>query len=256
MKFNELDRKMRLYETAHDHCVLPDIFIVARLDGRSFTRLTKEESQLEVPFDLKFRDYMVDTVKHLMNCGFNIVYGYTESDEISLLFHPLDDAFGRKVRKLNSVLAGEASGKFTLLFGKLACFDCRISQLPNRDVVVDYFRWRSEDAHRNSLNAHCYWALRKAGLSARDATERLRGVSVSEKNELLFQYGTNFNDTPKWHRRGIGLKWETVDKQGANPVTGEKSVFSRRHIAADFELPMGDEYSSYIRDLLESSRKD
>ena len=42
MKFDELDTKMRVFETAHDLCVLPGLFMVARLDGRTFTRLTKE----------------------------------------------------------------------------------------------------------------------------------------------------------------------------------------------------------------------
>ena len=41
MKSNELDKRMRVYETAHDYCVPPQIYIVARIDGRSFTRLTK-----------------------------------------------------------------------------------------------------------------------------------------------------------------------------------------------------------------------
>jgi hypothetical protein len=30
MKFDELDKKMRIYETAHDLCVLPGIYMVAR----------------------------------------------------------------------------------------------------------------------------------------------------------------------------------------------------------------------------------
>lgn len=51
MKFDELDKKMRVFETAADYCVLPGIFMVARLDGRSFTRLTKEVCQFEAPFD-------------------------------------------------------------------------------------------------------------------------------------------------------------------------------------------------------------
>ena len=56
MKFDELDQKMRVFETAHDHCVLPGLYMVARLDGRGFTRLTKEVCQFEAPFDLQFRD--------------------------------------------------------------------------------------------------------------------------------------------------------------------------------------------------------
>jgi len=43
MKFDDLDAKMRVFETAHDHSVLPGMFIVARLDGRGFTKLTKQK---------------------------------------------------------------------------------------------------------------------------------------------------------------------------------------------------------------------
>jgi len=207
MKFDELDEKMRVFETAHDHCVLPGIFMVARIDGRGFTRLTKEVHQFESPFDIRFRDMMLDTTEHLMDCGFRVVYGYTQSDEISLLFHRDENTFGRKTRKYNSVLAGEASAKFSLSLGAIACFDCRICELPTEQLVVDYFRWRNEDAHRNALNAHCYWMLRRQGMNVNQATEKLLRMPVADKNELLFQNGINFNDLPTWQKRGVGLVW-------------------------------------------------
>jgi hypothetical protein len=125
MKFDELDERMRVFETAHDLCVLPGIWMVARLDGKRFTRLTKEVHQFEAPFDPKFRDMMLDTVEYLMNCGFKVIYGYKESDEISLLLSQNEDRYNRKLRKLISILAGEASAKFSLLLGDVACFDCR-----------------------------------------------------------------------------------------------------------------------------------
>jgi tRNA(His) 5'-end guanylyltransferase len=56
--------------------------MVARLDGRSFTRLTKEIHKFEAPFDERMRNIMSETTVHLMNCGFNVIYGYTQSDEI------------------------------------------------------------------------------------------------------------------------------------------------------------------------------
>lgn len=73
MKFDDLDRQMRVYEQSLDQYILPDMYIVARLDGRSFTRLTKEIMQFEAPFDEHFRDMMILTVKAVMNCGFRIV---------------------------------------------------------------------------------------------------------------------------------------------------------------------------------------
>ncbi len=247
MKFDDLDSKMRVYETAGDVCVLPGMYMVARIDGRSFTRLTKEVHQFESPFDARMRDMMAQTTEHLMNCGFRVIYGYTQSDEISLLFHPAEEGFGRKLRKYDSILAGEASAAFSLLLGAHACFDCRIAQFPNEALVVDYFRWRNEDAHRNALSAHCYWRLRRENLSVRAATEKLNGMSVAEKNELLFQYGLNFNDVPNWQKRGIGLYWEEYQKDSLNPQTGAAVTTTRRRIKRDQELPMREEYSEYVQ---------
>lgn len=249
MKFDDLDNKMRVFETAHDHCALPGIHLVARLDGRNFTRLTKEAHHFVAPFDEHFRDLMAATVEHLMDCGFRMIYGYTQSDEISLLFHPEEDTFHRKLRKLNSVLAGEASAKFSLLLGAMACFDCRIAQLPNAELVCDYFRWRSEDAHRNALNGHCYWMLRKQGRSERAAANALLGMSVAAKNELLFQNGINFNDLPNWQKRGLGVLWEKYMKPGKNPKTGAEVLAERRRLKRELELPMKEEYGRFIEQL-------
>lgn len=248
MKFSDLDKKMRVFETAHDHCVLPGIYIVARLDGRGFSALT-EEAVLSKPFDGGFHRTMTTVVHHLMvESGFRIVYGYTESDEISLLFDLNEDTFGRKIRKFNSILAGEASASFTSLTGLQGSFDCRISQLPNAGIVVDYFRWRQADAHRNALNAWCYWTLRqKENLSAFDATQTLFNKTVSEKNELLYLNSINFDTVPAWQKRGSGLYWEVYDKEGTNPQTGEVSVSQRRRIYIDEELPLGDEYGKFLQ---------
>lgn len=246
MKFTELDKRMRVFETSHDHCVLPGIFIVARIDGRSFTRLTKELQDFEAPFDVRFRDHMIATTQHLMQCGFSAIYGYTQSDEISLLFARNEQAFGRKLRKFNSVLAGEASAAFTHSLGTPATLDCRISQLPQRKDVIDYFRWRQEDAYRNALGGHCYWLLRRQGLSEHEATERLLGASVADRNELLFQNGINANELPGWQKRGTGLYWEQGTKEGFNPKTQEKTLVQRRVLQVDFELPLRDEYNAFL----------
>ena len=250
MKFDDFDKEMRIYEESLDQYILPDLYIAARLDGRSFTRLTKEICRFEAPFDIRFRDLMIETVKALMNAGFRIIYGYTESDEISLLFHPNDNTFGRKVRKINTTLAGEASAAFSLALGRIATFDCRVVPLPGTDRVADYFIWRQEDSHRNSLNAHCYWALRKEGVSALKATSLLEGMSVPDKNELLFSKGINYNDLPNWQKRGVGVAFRDVVKEGFNPVKNEKVTTLRRELTADFDLPLVDDYRQYILKLL------
>lgn len=252
MKFEQLDRRMRVYETAHDHCVLPGIHMVARIDGRSFSQLTRShEHGLEAPYDTRFRDCMVATLEHLVTAtGFSVLFGYTQSDELSLLLRKDEALFGRKLRKLHSVLAGEASAKFSLAFGSVAAFDARICQLPDIDTVVDYFRWRHEDAHRNALNGHSYWLLRRQGLGDHEATQKLVGVSVADRNEMLFKSGINFNDVPAWQKRGIGVLWEDAPFTGTDPRTGAEVVSTKRRAVVNLELPMKAEFDALVRDIV------
>lgn len=250
MKFDDLDKKMRIYEQSIDQTVLNELYLVARLDGRNFSRLTKEVCNFEAPFDVRFRDMMIKTVKKLMGCGFRVVYGYTESDEISLLFHKDENAFGRKVRKFNSILAGMASATFSLELGQPVAFDCRLVPLPNVELVKDYFLWRQEDAHRNALNAHCYWMLRKEGESVERATSLLEGKSVSYKNELLFSRGINFDKLPSWQKRGVGIYWDEIEKTGYNPIKSSVEKAIRRDLKVDMELELGEKYGNWIERII------
>ena len=251
MNFDKLDKEMRKYEESLGQIILPEIYMVARLDGRNFTRLTKEVCKFEAPFDVKFRDLMVLTMKHLMDCGFKIIYGFTESDEISILFSQQEGTFSRKVRKYNSILSAEASAVFSMKLGKIAAFDCRVVPLPTVERVLDYFLWRQEDAHRNSLNSHCYWLLRKEGKSVQEATNALKGKSVSFKNELLFSHGINFDKLPAWQKRGIGFWKEEYEKKGFNPITKKEEPAIRNRIKVEYELPLGRDYAELIKTLLQ-----
>ncbi len=251
MNFDELDKTMRTYECSIDQVIVPDMFLVARLDGRNFSRLTKEICKFKAPFDERFRDMMIKTVKALMECGFRVVYGFTESDEISLLFHRDEDAFGRKVRKYNSILAGIASATFSMELGQVVSMDCRVVPLPNIERVKDYFLWRQEDAHRNALNAHCYWMLRKEGMGAVEANEQLEGKSVAYKNELLYQRGINFDKLPSWQKRGIGIYWKDVEKTGFNPITQKETKTTRRILYTDMNLPLSKDYGEMVASFLD-----
>lgn len=255
MNFDTLDKQMRTFEKSLDRTMLEKIYIVARLDGHGFTRLTKKDWNLEKPFDIRFHDAMIITLKHLMDCGFRMIYGYTQSDEISLLFHLKDNTFSRKERKLISILAAEASVAFSMSTGKSAVFDCRLVPLPTKDNVVDYFRWRQEDSHRNSLNSYCYWMLRQEGLSATAADRRISGISNGEKNEILFQRGINYNELPLWQRRGVGIYFKDKEKIGYNPITQENTTYVRRSLYLEKELPIGESYSIFIMEILNSNQE-
>ena len=199
---------MRPHETAGDRSVPADVYMVARLEGRGFARLWAR-LDVEGPVDLRARDVLIATADHLMHC-LEVTYGYTRGDEISLLIRRDETAFGRDPRRLVAALAGEASAKLSLLLGELACFDCRIVELPDAAAVVDYFRWRQAEATREALAA---------------------------RNDL--------DALPGWHKYGAGLHRarHEQDTVGLAQVTA-----LRRRLRVELELPHGEAYAAFVRD--------
>jgi len=90
MDFNTLDKQMRRFEQSMDRTLLEGIYVVARLDGHGFTRLTKKEWNLEKPFDIRFRDALkrlpMTIGSRKVRCGLRQIHfhhkgmeGFTES---------------------------------------------------------------------------------------------------------------------------------------------------------------------------------
>ncbi|MFZ4626398.1 MAG: hypothetical protein ACOYNF_19465, partial [Rhodoferax sp.] len=115
----------------------------------------------------------------------------------------------------------------------------------------DYFRWRMADAARCCLNGHAYWLLRRQGEDAQQASSTLLRTSQSDKHNLLFANGINFDALPAWQKRGFGVYWADLEKSGRNLKTGEPTITQRRVLQLDFELPMGDTYACALQGLLD-----
>jgi|SRR5271154_5638607 len=244
MKYSE--DFIRIFEDNYDLSFLPNTYIVARLDGRSFSDLTKSMN-LEKPFDHRFQQIMCNVVESIMrDSGFNIIYGYTQSDEISFLFKFGVDNFSRRINKYISILSSLASSAFTFYSKCIVSFDCRISQLPSSEEMVDYFRWRQEDASRNCLNGYCFWKLREK--HSRDyVINFLDKKSASERQEILFQEGINYNDIPIWQKRGTGFYWKKEEKLGINPLTKEETTVERNKLYRDLNISYGEAYDDFLR---------
>lgn len=255
MKFKTLDEFMRQYEKSLDQIIPPYNYIIARLDGRSFSKFT-EDQNFKKPFDDTFHDYMTQTTKYLMeNSGFRIIYGYTESDEISLLFHLHENSFNRKTRKIISTLAGTASAFMSLKTNVPVSFDCRIIPLPNKELVYDYFAWRQEDSKRNSLNTYAYWTLRHNKFSPHQATSTLEHATIEEKRNILEKYGIQYDTVPDWQKRGTGCYFQTVNKTGYNPITKKHIQTKRQKLVVDEHVPVRHEYKKLIEYILEKQTK-
>lgn len=87
-------------------------------------------------------------------------------------------------------------------------------------------------------------------MSKGKVTSKLNKQGNSFKNELLFQRGINYNELPNWQKRGTGLFFNTITREGFNPKTNEKTLVKRRDLITDFNIPLGEEYSAYIKSIL------
>lgn len=242
------EAKMRRGECFHNIRIPLGVWIILRLDGNGFTKFTS--SRYQKPFDIQFNDSMVMAARAILE-RFAGVYAYTQSDEISVLLPRGWDMFDREVEKTVSLSAAVVSSWFSQDVGSIVQFDSRIWVGAQDQDVIDYFRWRQADATRNALNSWCYWKLRQAGESAAKATSILHGESVAFKNELLHErFGINFNEVPAWQRRGTGFRWKHGDREGFNPITKQTVTVQRRAIHNDHDLPMKQDYTYYLQDVL------
>ena len=102
---------MRRLERSQQTRALDGAWIILRLDGRGFSKLT--EAHFAKPFDPHFKEAM--TLATLATAqDFNAVLAYTQSDEISLLLHKDTQLFDRRVEKLTTLSASLASVTFAL----------------------------------------------------------------------------------------------------------------------------------------------
>jgi tRNA(His) 5'-end guanylyltransferase len=137
--------------------------------------------------------------------------GYVQSDEISLVWIPTENGHGwfdGKTMKMTSVLAGLATSAFIQgMFHRfddadkrlqqLPHFDARVISMPSETEAANMLLWRNLDATKNAISmaASHYYSHRE-----------LHGKSSSDKQEMLFQKGVNFNNYPEFFRRGTWVK--------------------------------------------------
>ena len=123
MKTGELGDRMRSLEYFHSIRLLPGVWAIVRVVGRSFSRFTEE--RFEKPFDARFRDLMVTAGRALLQ-ELGGLYACTHSDEISVLLPRNWNLWDRELEKLVSISAGIASAAFTSAAGEPAHFDSRV----------------------------------------------------------------------------------------------------------------------------------
>jgi len=186
--------------------MLPLIPVIARLDGKGFSKFTKG---LKRPYDERLSNLMIETTKYLVK-ETNANCGYTQSDEITLMWysdsHESKIYFDGRLFKMISDLASMASVFFNSKLAeylpekkdKLPRFDCRLFNVPSVEEAVNVFYWREKDATKNSITM---------AASEFYSHNFLMGKNGSEKQELLFQKGINWSEDYCTHfKRGTYIQ--------------------------------------------------
>lgn len=232
--------------------------VVIRIDGKAFHTFTRG---FERPFDEVFGNAMHKTMQYLCENIQGCIFGYTQSDEISLVLSDYrklnsDAWFDYEVQKMCSVAASMATMAFNRYFRnecsiwfnetvewddidtfdehtkklfnvytkaceKGAMFDARVFNIP-KEEVVNCIYWRQLDAARNSVQM-----VGQANFSHNELQNKTCNMIQDMLHE---QKGINWNDYPTRYKRGVC--W-----------TREKGL--------DYDMPMlkGDD-RKYLEDLV------
>ena len=183
--------------------------VMCRLDGKNFSRFTKG---LKRPYDERLTNLMIETTKFLVK-ETNANCGYHQSDEISLVWYSESYEskiyFDGRLFKMISDLAAMASVFFNRELPKylpekahlMPRFDCRVFNVPTIDEAANTFLWRELDCTKNSISmaAQHYYSHKE-----------LEGKNGSQKQEMLFQKGINWNDYPSFFKRGTYIQRKRV----------------------------------------------
>ena len=199
---DDLGDRMKMYESAEtSRKCMPGIPIMARLDGRSFSKFTRG---LRRPYDPRMTGIMQEVTKYLVEQT-NANVGYTQSDEITLTWRNnsprAEMFFGGKYHKLVSILAAMATARFNQLIqhvipekrGNLALFDCRVWQVPSLTESTNAFVWRVQDAKRNAVQmvAQNIWSH-----------EQLQGASIATIRSWMYARELDFDSYPREFTEG------------------------------------------------------
>jgi tRNA(His) guanylyltransferase len=211
-----LGDRQKLFESHTAQKLIPRLPVLARCDGRAFSSFTRG---LKRPFDERLSQLMIATTKYLVE-ETSALLGYTQSDEISLLWYSEDPRsqmlFDGKVLKLTSILAAMTTAYFNYSLGKfvperaytegvqrLPLFDCRVWNVPTKEEAANYYQWREQDAVRNSIQM--------AAQSVYSHKE-LQDKNSKQLQDSLFQKGINWNDFPEFFRRGTYVSRVEVER--------------------------------------------
>jgi len=268
---DQLGDRMKGYEQNSRITLTRRVPVIIRLDGKAFHTYTRG---LKKPFDRVLMTTMQNTMQYLCENIQNCVFGYTQSDEITLVMTDYktittDAWFGNGVQKMCSVAASMATVAFNKFFAEefaklaeetaeawnvsneeyayletlesklfKAIFDARVFSIPV-DEVCNCLIWRQQDATRNSIEA-----VGQANFSHNE----LHKKTCNQIQEMLWsERNINWNDFPIDCKRGACC-WRVEESVPmTDPRNPENKInVTRRRWRIDREPPVFTQDRNYV----------
>lgn len=261
MDKSSLGDRMKRYERVSKGTLVSRMPVILRLDGVHFHTTTHG---FKKPFDNVLMNTMQDTMKYLCEHIQGCVFGYTQSDEITLVlvdYKKLNSSawFNNEIQKMCSVAASMATYAFVLYFKMHThassigaepkhfiayekalrdgvAFDCRAFNVPKEDVC-NCIIWRQQDATRNSIEALA---------QSRFPHKELQNLNCNQlQDKLMLEAGINWNDLSIVEKRGAACLREKYSFVDMNENTIERTRWT-----VDREMPILTQNRNYIEDLI------
>jgi len=244
---DEFGERMKNYEKLANQKerIGHDEIMVVRLDGHKFSKFTKG---FEKPYDARLKRAMEKTTLDLVK-KFSCCFGYTQSDEITLIWQPLEEnqvnIFSGRVTKVASVLSGYCSVRFDFHINQekwpeeaLAArmdlheqhFDGRCFGVPRKEEALNNVIWRClYDCKRNSVSGLAQKVL---------GAKKCHGLNTKQKLEACLEEGRDWNEMPDPYKFGIFVKKELYIKEVPDHKDENKMVKATRGrvVAKSFDL--------------------
>jgi len=172
-----------------DDKILPNSWIVVRLDGKNFTKFC-EAHNLEKPNDSRALDLMNKCATVVMEAFNEISLAFGQSDEYSFIFRRDTAIYNRRAAKIltnvNSLFASSFVFFWNDYFANVRlmyppCFDGRVVIYPTDHNLRDYLSWRQADVHVNNLYNTAFWMLvLRGGLTNTQVMTRCANITLCE----------------------------------------------------------------------------
>jgi tRNA(His) 5'-end guanylyltransferase len=198
-----LSDRQKKYESSYDYKILDKIPIIIRINGKNFTKLSKN---LEKPFSNELFKIMANATMYSITEIQGAIFGYLHHDEITFIIrndqsHDTESWFNNRIQKINSI----AVSTFTMAFYKFLLasdlelfgdpiFDARTFGVPNIAEANNNIIWRQQDCLKSALRSACLFEI-GSKIGYKKAFDLIEGKTSEEKKYELLKYsGINFDE--------------------------------------------------------------